>query len=148
MKTVKDIMTTPVISAQMDETFITVSKRMLENKIGGVPVVDDDNKLVGFLSETDFCASTNPAYNVPQLFGRFVDAGHIDDVYKEIAEVKVKELMVKPVVSIPQDTKLDKLVATMMKHGYKRFPVVNEDDEVVGIISRLDLMKLLILLPS
>lgn len=52
--TAKDFMTQPVITLSSNSSIQEAAKQMLENKIGGIPVVDDE-KLVGIITETDLC---------------------------------------------------------------------------------------------
>jgi len=52
-KTAKDIMTTGVIIANREDSIVSVAKLLIEEKIGGMPVVDENNKVVGIISETD-----------------------------------------------------------------------------------------------
>ena len=52
-KKAKDIMTTDVIVAKKGDTISEVANVLISGKIGGLPVVDEDNKVVGIISETD-----------------------------------------------------------------------------------------------
>jgi len=50
----KDIMTSPVVSAELDATVIQAAQIMLQKRISGLPVVDKDGRLVGIVTEGDF----------------------------------------------------------------------------------------------
>ena len=147
MKKVKDIMGFPVITANENDTLRDIAKIMLQNKVGGVPVVDEDNMLVGFLSETDFSAKEgNIPFSrnlAPQLFGRWLREDEVEKMYKEARTVKVKDIMTKPPIFVDQDDSINDLIDKIMKYDIHRLPVV-EDGKVVGMVSRRDLMKLLI----
>ena len=144
---VKDIMTFPVITANENETLRDVAIKMLEHKIGALPVVDDEGLIVGFLSETDFTAKEHSipfSRNVQaQLFGKWLVKDEIIDMYEEAKMVKVKEIMSTPVIYVEEDDKIDVLVKKIMKYNFHRIPVV-KDGKPVGIISRRDFLKLLI----
>lgn len=52
-KTAKEIMTTDVIVAKQDDSIADVANMLIAEKIGGLPVVDSENRVVGIISETD-----------------------------------------------------------------------------------------------
>ena len=147
MKKVSDIMVYPVITANEEDTLRDVAKIMLDNKVGGVPVVNQDNNLVGFLSETDFSAKQNNipfSRNLaPQLFGRWLNEDEVEKMYKEARSVKVKEVMTKPPIYVDADDTISELIEKIMKYDIHRLPVV-KNDKLVGMVSRRDLMKLLL----
>lgn len=144
---VKDIMSFPVITADEEETLRDVAIKMLENKIGALPVVDEEGKLVGFLSETDFTAKKHnipfSRMTEPKLFGRWMRKDEIENMYKEARTIEVKEIMSKPVICVEEDDKIEELIKKIMKYNFHRVPVV-KDGKPVGIVSRRDLLKLLI----
>ena len=147
MKKVSDIMVYPVITANEEDTLRDIAKIMLDNKVGGVPVVNENNNLVGFLSETDFSAKQNNipfSRNLaPQLFGRWLSQDEIEKMYKEARSVKVKDIMTKPPISVDADDTISQLIEKIMKYDIHRLPVI-KDDKVVGMVSRRDLLKLLL----
>ena len=146
MKKVIDIMAFPVITASEDETLRDVAKKMLNNNVGGLPVVDKDNKLVGFLSETDFTAKQNnipfSRNHAPKLFGRWLSNDEIEKMYKEASTIKVKDIMTKPPVYVKGDETISGLIEKIMEYDIHRVPVV-KDEKLIGIVSRRDLIKLL-----
>jgi len=64
-------------------------------------------------------------------------------MYKNAKTIKVKEIMSTPPISIEQDETITDLIEKIMKYNIHRIPVVN-GEELVGIVSRRDLLKLLI----
>ena len=147
MKKVSDIMTSTVITANENDTLRDVAKIMLDKNVGGLPVVDKENKLVGFLSETDFAAKQNNipfSRNLaPQLFGRWLSEDEIEKMYKEARSIKVKDIMTKPAIHIEYDVSITELIEKIMKYDVHRIPVV-KNEKLIGIVSRRDLMKLLV----
>ena len=144
---VKDIMVKDVISAKEDDILRDVAARMLEKKIGGLPVVDDEGNLLGFVSETDFAAKQgNIPFSrnlAPQLFGRWLNVDEVEKMYKEARVLKVKEIMSTPPISIEEDEGITDLVDKIIKYNIHRVPVV-KNGKLVGIVSRRDLLKLLV----
>lgn len=147
MKKVKDIMVSPVITANEEDTLRDVAKRMLDKNVGGLPVVNGDGKLVGFVSETDFSIKQNiipfSRTLAPQLFGRWLNEAEIEKMYKEARTIKVKEIMTTPPIYVEADEIITELIEKIMKYDIHRVPIV-KDEKLVGIVSRRDLIKLLI----
>ena len=146
MKIIKDIMVTKVFTANENEPLSEVAIKMLENNVGCLPVLNDEGKLVGFLSETDFAGKEKlipfSRNHAPQLFGKWLNEGGIEEMYKNAKTMKVSEIMSTPPISISEDETIVDLIEKIMKYNIHRIPVL-KDDELVGIVSRRDLLKLL-----
>jgi len=147
MKTIKDIMVSSVYTASENDTLSEVAVIMLEKNVGCLPVLDDEDKLVGFLSETDFAGKEKlipfSRNHAPQLFGKWLNEGEIEKMYQNAKTIKVKEIMSTPPITIEEDATITDLIGKIMKYDIHRIPVVN-DDKLVGIVSRRDLLKLLL----
>ena len=147
MKTIKDIMVSSVYTASENDTLSEVAVIMLEKNVGCLPVLDDEDKLVGFLSETDFAGKEKlipfSRNHAPQLFGKWLTEGEIEKMYQNAKTIKVKEIMSTPPITIEEDATITDLIGKIMKYDIHRIPVVN-DDKLVGIVSRRDLLKLLL----
>jgi len=147
MKTIKDIMASSVYTASENDTLSEVAVIMLEKNVGCLPVLDDEDKLVGFLSETDFAGKEKlipfSRNHAPQLFGKWLNEGEIEKMYQNAKTIKVKEIMSTPPITIEEDATITDLIEKIMKYDIHRIPVVN-DDKLVGIVSRRDLLKLLL----
>ena len=147
MKTIKDIMVSSVYTASENDTLSEVAVIMLEKNVGCLPVLDDEDKLVGFLSETDFAGKEKlipfSRNHAPQLFGKWLNEGEIEKMYQNAKTIKVKEIMSTPPITIEEDATITDLIGKIMKYDIHRMPVVN-DDKLVGIVSRRDLLKLLL----
>lgn len=146
MKIIKDIMVSSVHTANENDTLNEVAVKMLEKNVGCLPVLDDEGKLVGFLSETDFAGKEKlipfSRNHAPQLFGKWLNEGGIEEMYKNAKTMKVSEIMSTPPISISEDETVVDLIEKIMKYNIHRIPVV-KDEELVGIVSRRDLLKLL-----
>lgn len=144
---VRDIMSSPAVTIHRDSTLFEAAKEMLSKRVGCLPVVDDEGRLVGIVSESDFIAqSHNIPFSrdqVPQLFGKWLEGEDISRIYDEARTMKVEEIMTKQVVSVAEGTPLQELIDKMIKYGFYRFPVV-EEDTPVGIVSKRDFLKLLV----
>lgn len=82
---VKEIMTAPVIVVKVDQTLEQAARLMLDNNIGGIPVVDDRGKVLGIVTESDFSAKEHaiPFSRIyaPQLFGEWMSKEGIEKAY-------------------------------------------------------------------
>jgi len=147
MKTIKDIMVSTVYTANENDILSEVAVKMLEKNVGCLPVIDDEDKLVGFLSETDFAGKEKlipfSRNHAPQLFGKWLNEGGIEEMYNNAKTIKVKEIMTTPPITIEEDETITVLIEKIMKYNIHRIPVVN-NDKLVGIVSRRDLLKLLL----
>ncbi|MFJ8112009.1 CBS domain-containing protein [Streptomyces sp. NPDC096132] len=135
---VSDLMTTPVVKANRDTGFKELAKLLAECDITAVPVVDDEERVVGVVSEADLlrkeAAQLDPAGLLPVL--------HPGPSARAKAEATTAEgLMNSPAVTArPQWTAVE-AAQVMERHHVKRLPVVDEADRLIGVISRADLLR-------
>ncbi len=144
---VRNIMTSPVITAHEDDTLREVAIKMLNHKIGGLPVINDEGEMTGFLSETDFVAKKHKIpfsrNHAPKLFGMWLNKDDVEEMYEEAKVIQIKEVMSKNVVYVSPEDSIEDLINKIMDCNFHRLPVV-EDNKPIGMISRRDLLKLLI----
>ncbi len=145
-KKAKDIMTTDVKVARETDNIQDIANILISEKIGGVPVVDKDNKVVGIISETDIMKKekyVNPPEYITFLQGLICinDFKKIENDIKNIAATKVKDLMSKEVIKVYEDDTFDDIANIMIKRSVNRVPVVDENDKIRGIICRYDIIK-------
>jgi len=118
-KTARDIMTSTVITAKEDMLVTDVLKLLLRWHISGLPIVDDENRLVGIITEHDVL--------------NFALSG-------QAADTVASEVMTKNVVTYSPDTLAVEIINYFAAHRIRRVPVV-VDGKVVGIISRRDIVR-------
>jgi len=119
----KDIMTKGTIKIKPDTSVIKAIDLLLENKISGLPVVDDDLHLVGVLSEKDLL-------NI--LFEKNVDVN-----------APVERYMTKKVIRFDQEASVVDICEVFLKQNIRRVPIA-KDDQLVGIISRRDILRMIL----
>ena len=145
-KTAKDIMTTDVIIANREDSIVSVAKLLIQEKIGGMPVVDENNKVVGIISETDIMKKEKyveapQTINILQGLLFFDDFKQMEQDIKRMAAYKVKELMSTEIVKVHEDDKFDDVANIMIKKSINRVPVVDSTNVLKGIICRYDIIK-------
>lgn len=144
---VSELMTEPVLTISEDRSLEEVAHKMLDNKVGGLPVVDDEGKIVGMVTESDFSAKEHaiPFSRIyaPQLFGEWMSKEGVDKAYEAARSIEVKQVMSSPAITVKEDDTVAEAVRRMLNHKVHRLPVVR-DDIPIGIISRHDLLKLVV----
>jgi CBS-domain-containing membrane protein len=140
---VRDVMTTAVVSVGPDASFRELVGLMLDHGISGIPVVDDDRRPIGIVTEADLVSKE--AYGARR---RVLDVAAAASFRAENRwAIKARGMTAAALMSTPVRTvRLDDLVrlaaARMVTMGVKRLPVVDDDGRLVGIVSRSDVLQL------
>lgn len=143
---VKDIMTKRAISVSPDTSAMEAAKIITEHNFDGVPVVDDNNHLIGILTEYDLITKTS-AVNVSflqKILGDIYSSKKetAQNEVKNISDLKVKDIMNTEPLALRDDTTFEDAVETFRAHHrVNPIPIVNDKNEVVGIISRFDILR-------
>ena len=135
----------PAVSVTPDASQREVLKVLLKNNVPGVPVVDQEGILVGFVSDRHLLASALPEYLKVMADVSFVSEAGDEwvDYFAGSAERPVGEIMSKEVSRIELG-KSEVVVAHRMVHDGVSSVVVTEAGKVVGIVNRLDLYAAII----
>ncbi len=139
---VKDVMTSQVKSFSPDSSAKEALDVLRETEISGLPVIDEQGKLIGMLTEKEILAYLLPSYI--DKVGSFVYEDNPKAVKKKAAllsGVKVSQVMRKDVLTINEDAALCEVARTMLTQKARRLPVVDKNGRVVGIIARCDILK-------
>jgi CBS domain-containing protein len=142
-KTVSDVMTTNVKTIPAESTLREAAQVLYENNIGGAPVVSEDGKLVGVISESDLLNVARKRAALPHVaaFGLFIAPEEsLRRIYEDGATLLAEEVMTRKVVSLSPETPVAEAGDTLVKQKINRAPVIVEG-KVVGIVTRHDLLK-------
>lgn len=139
-----DIMTTNVIAASPDDRVSDVVELMLEKKISGMPVIDDERNVVGMVTEGDFLRRTE--LGTRRERARWLEfilgpAKSASD-YVEANARRVAEVMTPNPISVTLYTPLNDIVTLFEEHNIKRVPVTT-NGKLAGIVTRVDLLRAL-----
>lgn len=143
----KDVMKSPVITVRPGDTLAEVARLLDEHKISGFPVVDDQGRLVGVVSEYDLI-NRSQRVQVRMLrepFGWISPHTTLDEIARftrglcEIGETPVEAVMTRKVITVNEDDSLESVARLMGRRKINRVPVLRQG-KVVGIISRGDLI--------
>jgi CBS domain-containing protein len=139
----RDVMVSPVVTVGKIATVRDVAKLLLEKRISAVPVVDNVGKVIGIVTESDLMhraeAGTERPYSwwVHFLAG---DATMAADYVKSHA-TKIEDVMTIDVVTATPETPLHEIATLFEERQIKRVPIVNKDGDLVGIVSRANLIQ-------
>ncbi|MFH0790463.1 MAG: CBS domain-containing protein [Candidatus Omnitrophota bacterium] len=141
---IKEIMTKEVNGISPEMNAKEALKLLQKMKISGLPVINDKNKLEGMFTEKEILAEILPGYI--KTVGKFVYQDNPKAIQQKInsfCALSVKDVMRKNVVTVNDDTILYEAAHIMFTQNLRRVVVLNNNQEVTGIVSRGDVLKAL-----
>jgi len=136
---VSEIMTTGVKTAKADTPVKEIANTMCFNKISGLPIVDENDKIVGIVSEKDLLTKMFPDMATIAAEGR-PDFENMEKDYADTLQLVASDIMTKVVSTVSPDMPIMKAASMMCVSKIRRIPVA-KDNKVVGIISIGDVHK-------
>ncbi|MCI5207893.1 MAG: CBS domain-containing protein [Candidatus Electrothrix sp. ATG2] len=142
-----NLMTENVIAVTKDTEVRELAKILTENKISGVPVLDESGKLAGVVTESDLIFQ-NKKVHIPtavailDAFFFLESPEKMEQEMKKMAGVTVGDIYAAEVVSVQKDTPLDELATLMAEKNIHTLPVLDQD-ELVGVIGKSDIIRTL-----
>ncbi len=139
-----DIMVTKVITVGPGAGVAEVANILLTNRISAVPVVNQDGKILGIVSEGDLLRRSETdtlrrrSWWLEMFMGSQVTAAE----YVQSHSRKVVDIMTRRVISATPDTPLHEIATLLERNRIKRAPIV-QDGKIVGIVSRANLVQAL-----
>ena len=139
-----DVMTRTILSAGPETPIAEAIGLMLDNRVSGLPVIDEVGQLVGILTEGDLLrrGETGTERHRPRWLEILLGPGRLAGEYVRTHGRKVEDIMTREPVSVAPETPLDEIVELMERHRIKRVPVL-EGEKLVGIVSRADFLRAL-----
>jgi CBS domain-containing protein len=137
--TVKDVMTTRVVSVQKDASFRIMAAALRQYRVSAFPVLDPDGKVIGVVSEADMLVKqaldSEPRGMPGMITGLLRRREH-----QKARGVMAGDLMTCPAVAVGPDDTLERAARLMYTRKVKRLPVIDANGRLVGIVSRADLL--------
>ena len=121
--TASDIMNEDVITLRRNDSLRKAFKIIATKNFSGAPVVNDDDELIGVVTEKDLLAAVSLASSTPSQYDQQIP-------------------YIQEAVAVNADMSIEELRGFFVEFGFKRFPVVDENRKVIGIVSRRDLVRL------
>ena len=144
-KPVKDFMTKKVISVKENDNIKKLFKLMDKHAILGIPVVDEKNRVIGIVTESDLIqhfTTLKPPLSI-NILGSLLyleDIGEFNENLKDHCAENVKDIMTKEVTTIKADASLLQAIELMTKKSINRLPIVDKNNKLIGIITRTDIV--------
>lgn len=144
---VREIMSSPVVTVREDTPMLEVARLMVERRIGGVPVVRRDGRLVGIVTESVFAATEGAVpfslLRLPQVFGHWLSRDNLERVYDEARATKAAQVMTRSVATATEDEPVEAAARKMCEAKVHRLPVLR-DGVPVGVVARHDLLRVML----
>ncbi len=149
MQRVKEIMTSPAMSVTENQMVKEVLELLAEKRFSGFPVVDEDNKVIGVISDTDIIRYSHtinviPLSNLSGWVSPYADIADLASMRKGfdmLHTTSVGQIMTKKVYTINEDEPATEAAKLMNRRKINRIPVVDKDGKLVGIITRADMVQ-------
>lgn len=137
----RDIMSSEPVTVRPEHGIRHAAQIMIDRDVSGLPVTDDEGRLVGMLTEGDLLSRAELGRDLP-------GAGPLDVEQRARALIKARswkvgDVMTRDVATVEADAPVASVVARLVDRGVKRLPVV-ENGRLAGIVSRRDLLKLVV----
>ncbi|MFP4009425.1 MAG: CBS domain-containing protein [Spirulinaceae cyanobacterium] len=145
-KTVADVMSANPVTVKPETPLKDAIKLLVENQISGLPVIDDTGEVIGVISESDLMwQETGPE---PPPFIMFLDsviylqnpARYDKELHKAFGQT-VKEVMSDRAVTVFADLPLSQAARLMHEKKIRRLPVLNSDEQLIGIVTQGDIIR-------
>ncbi len=144
---VKDIMTTKVVSVVPEASVSEVAEIMLKHGFSGVPVVDKNNRVLGVISEKEMFATESkihiPTYVHLLKETKFVAGSgkELPYVEQQVVKLKAKDIMIQDIFLATPEMEIGKVLEISIYRGQNPTIVTDLDKQLLGVISRSDLLK-------
>lgn len=137
-----DVMTTSVITTTPDASIQEVAQSLLANRISALPIVDDEDKLLGIVSEGDLLhrAEAGTEARGSWWLQAFRSSESLAAEFVKSHSRKVSDIMTQDVITVGPDTPVEEIAGLLERKHIKRVPVVS-NGKVVGIVSRANLLQ-------
>ncbi|MCD6534432.1 MAG: CBS domain-containing protein [Deltaproteobacteria bacterium] len=148
MKRAQDIMTTPVITVTLNTDIKELARLLTSKRISGVPVVDDNGILLGIVTETDLLFTEKPLH-IPTFVTLldsvvfFENPFKMDKDLKKLTASTVADLYSSDCLTVEGSTPTEEIAKLMITQKVNLLPVIGEKREVIGIVSRTNMLSLM-----
>lgn len=147
--TVRDIMDTRWLTVHPEDTIETVVRRMSENELPAIPVVNEGDRCVGIITEADLIMAGEEAdLHLPhyiELFGGVVfleSTKKFEERLRKAVGATARDLMTEDPVTIEPDASVAEAARLIARRKHNRLPVV-EHGRLVGVVTRVDVLDAL-----
>ena len=138
---VKDVMTRDVIFINKDTDIHEAARILSENRISGIPVIDEEKHLIGIVTEADilYSAGMKKNHTFKDILKHLLGEPHP----KCRNGNNVKDIMTSQVITTTPEKDIKEVAGILDEKRIKRLPVVDENNKLIGIISRANIVRYL-----
>ena len=137
---VGEVMTRQVTTVRPNTPAREIVELLLGRLFKAVPVVDENSRVVGIITDSDLLRKAGMPAHLG--IGERLDTDNLQEFLAQIrSDQTAAEIMTTPVVTAEEDEALGHLVNRLLEHKLKRMPVVEKSGKLVGLISRLDILR-------
>lgn len=145
---ISDIMTKEVISIRENDTVEMCADLLIRHNLSGLPVVDEIGKVKGIVTEGDLIrrASQVKGPAALEVLGGIFYLESPKEFSRQIKKTMgstAKDIMTEDVFTIDSDKKVEEAASILVEKRVKRLPVTDREGNLIGIISRRDILKYL-----
>ncbi|WP_172193607.1 CBS domain-containing protein [Saccharibacillus qingshengii] len=141
---VRDFMIKDVHTVDQDLPVSDILQLFVSKRINGAPVVDAEGRLTGMVSDGDILRYINPSRQTVYDMFSYVFVNQPEELAEALsykAGTPARKIMKKNAQFVSPDQDLEEALGILARHHFKKLPVVNDKKQVVGVISRGDLLK-------
>jgi len=137
----EDIMYRRVITVKQTATLRELNEILQQHKISSLPVVDEEGRVVGMVTEGDLIRAVLPGYMELHENSLYLhDFEYLEERVHHVEEIPVREIMTRKVISVSENTPILQIGSTFLLRRIHRLPVMC-GDRLVGIVSRADIYR-------
>ena len=146
---VRDVMTRDVKTVSPETTIRDVANLLTEHQISGLPVMHQ-GRLVGVVTEGDLLPRQKRVpftdEELPALFGKYTVGEELRPMFQKAWNTEVRQIMTPgdDILTASAEEAIETAAARMCSHEVKRLPVLDAEGQLVGILSRLDILRALV----
>jgi CBS domain-containing protein len=142
-KPIKDVMTSEVILLHPEMPIVQAWQMMLDHIVKAMPVVDENQQVIGMLTDEDLIERAGVQQHLSVAIR--IDETILNEQLKilQSSPLKVADVMTKPAITVQVNDSLGVAAGRMAKYGIKRLPVVDDSGKLVGVVARIDVLRLL-----
>ena len=136
---VSDVMTTSVVTVDRVTRYQEIDRLLTQHRISGVPVLKMGREVAGVVTEADLLAAEDETSRRARM-ARSIGGRWLRRRPPQVS-LTAETLMTAPAITIGPDATIPAAARLMNTHRVRRLPVVDEQDKLVGIVSRRDLLS-------
>lgn len=136
---VRDVMTTEVVTVTRDTHFKSIARLLERHQVNLLPVIDEEHRVVGVVSEADLL--TKVEWQGRGRPGRIERWLLLEDELRKAGGTLASQVMTSDVATTRPEVTVNHAAQLMLVSHVKALPVVDDDNRLVGIVSRADLLK-------